>query len=484
MGVLIKNGLIYDGKGQAPFKKDILIKGKTIASIGKFSKKDADIVLDAEDGMVSPGFVDVNSGIDHYLNLFSDPHSEKYLLEGITTAIGGTNGSSLAPAYSARLKSVRKWGVGEKHKVNVNWRSFKEFINTLSQNGLGVNFASLVGHSTIRREIVGEELRDLTAKELQLFKKILRDAFKEGALGLSFGLDYAHSKNISYHEVEELAKVVKEEKKLFSSDIRDADSEENAFKSFKNLLDIVEKTGVNAEVSRLQPIASAKSSYEKIKEVLEERSKNLPLNIDCNTYEGTIVPFYQFLPDWAKRGNLENMNALISGEHHKDKILEHLKTVVRKPIIFGHMPQELKFIENKSLKELAEKKGGTQAEVFLSIMKMSSLKGVCLYQNVSKDILHKFLALPTSFIGSNGLHLLSSDSKPFADFLMWAKDTSGLPLEKAVAKVTSLPAKKFGIKDRGVIEENKFADIVIMKNGIISDVIVNGRIAIRNGEPQ
>ena len=194
--ILIKNISIIDGTGKPAFRADILIKDDKISAIGVFPNKQADTVIDGLGLTATPGFIDVNNDSDHYLGLFTNPSQDDFLLQGVTTIIGGQCGSSLAPLLYGSLKSIRKWtGANE---VNVDWRTIGELKNTLRRVGIGVNFATLIGHSTVRRDLIGEEIRDLTETETDIFRHAIERAMKDGALGFSTGLGYAHSRNVSY----------------------------------------------------------------------------------------------------------------------------------------------------------------------------------------------------------------------------------------------------------------------------------------------
>lgn len=183
MTILIRNGLVYDGSGEPPQKQDVFVRGKRITRLGNLSKINADINIDANGAMVTPGFIDINSTSDHYLSLFYEPYQEDFVRQGVTTAIGGNCGVSLAPLMDGSLASIDTWG--NPSRININWRSVKEFLSLLAKRGLGVNFGTLAGYETVRRAITKDELRDLTDSEIEAFKEILKRAFNEGAFGLS-----------------------------------------------------------------------------------------------------------------------------------------------------------------------------------------------------------------------------------------------------------------------------------------------------------
>lgn len=474
MSILIKNGTIYDGDKTPAFKADILIKNNSIAKIGGFEKNEADEVIDATDCLVTPGFIDINSASDHYLDIITDPYQEKFIKSGVTTIIGGNCGSSLAPLSRGDLKSIRKWGVDKINETNIGWHSFKEFIDVIEKRGVGVNFGTLLGHHTVRSEIIKDNSKDLTKKELSDLLYLIEKDLEEGALGVSIGLEYTHSRNLQEKELVEIAKLVNSKKRVFVSHLRDS---QKVKKSIKELFEIT-KDNNNIEINHLQPLSSSLKEYKEIEGIIEQKSDKQNINFDCNPYPGTILPFYKFLPDSLQFGDLEEMTEGI--ENNKDKVIEYLKQLTSKKIIIANVPKSLNFYNGKTLKEIASNCGTTQIETLYKLMIQTNLRGVCIYHNVNERTLDEFTFSKESFIASNGSIILLPNFNPFIKFLKKVEKSKSISLEKAIAKITSLPAKKYGIKNRGVIKKDYKADLVIMKDFKIRDVFVNGEKSLEN----
>ncbi|HQM35189.1 MAG TPA: hypothetical protein PKU90_02885, partial [Candidatus Paceibacterota bacterium] len=206
MKTLIRNGIILDGSGQSEKTGDILIENEKIKAISKdvAIKEDVDRVIDAEGSFIAPGFVDINNESDHYLTLFTAPEQESLIAQGVTTIIVGNNGSSLAPVFRDNLKSIRKWG---KVNINIDWQTISDFLKYLKKMKLRLNIHTLVGHSTMRRGIIGEEQRDLTDKELEQLIILTEKCIEGGAKGISFGLKYNHSNQTPFNELLELTRL-------------------------------------------------------------------------------------------------------------------------------------------------------------------------------------------------------------------------------------------------------------------------------------
>ena len=165
--ILIRSVKVIDGTGKPAYTADVLIDKDRIGAIGYFPSKTAEKVIDGMGYYLTPGFIDIHSDADHSLSIFSNPEQREYLSQGVTTIIGGNCGSSLAPLLYGTLESIQKWA--DINQINVDWQTTEDFLKILNKKKLGVNFFTLVGHSTIRRSLVGEVFRDLTDKELGVF---------------------------------------------------------------------------------------------------------------------------------------------------------------------------------------------------------------------------------------------------------------------------------------------------------------------------
>jgi N-acyl-D-aspartate/D-glutamate deacylase len=477
MSILIKNGLIYDGRGHPPFKKDILIRGKHIVGIGEIKKSKSEELINAEDAIVVPGFIDTSSQIDHYLQIFDNTSQEDLIGQGITTAIGGNGGSSLAPIFKDSLEEIEKRGSEPSLKMNINWENFYSFFKVLKKKKTAINFGSLIGHASIKRYLTHGENRDLTERELEAFKKIITKSFKEGALGVSLSFQFGYSRHTSKKELEMIAETVAEKNKVFALDLKDP---ENPEESVNEIYELSKKTNANIEINNLMPLMSSTSEYKKIKEDLEKKSSIQEINFDCQPYPYTKLSIHNLLPERFQKKNLKEMAELVCSGNHDEEIMEHLKIFSSKEIIIIYTPKEIKFLENKTIKEISKRWQENKSKTLLEIMKSSRLKAVCLLKNVNEKILKEMLFSNASLISSNGINL-NPRYQPFFEFINLAQKNNNISFEKSLMKVTSLPAIKFGIKKRGVIKENYYADLLVIKNGEISNVIINGKAVFDRG---
>lgn len=486
MSTLIKNGLIYDGNGTAPTKGDILIHGKYIVKRGTLSREHADIVIDAGGASVMPGFIDVTSHSDHHTSIFYEPYQEDFIRQGITTMIGGNCGVSLAPLLNGSLESVREWG--SEHGVNVGWHTVKEFLQMLTKRKLGLNFGTLVGHTSIRRAFTKNKFRDLTEKELESFKKLVGDSIKEGAFGLSVGLEHTHAARTPFSELRELVKTVASHDAIYAVHLRN--TREGLTSSIEEVLALAEETGANIEISHLQPIKKYGDSYVEAAKLIEKESAKQHINFDVNPFDSVPVLIYELLPVWFSEESIEHMHEKILTKNGRERLLPYLKENAPRDCIITHVPDaSLKYLEGKSIKEFATRNELKYEEGILKIMELTHLRATLAVKIVDTDTLNAFLVHPNSIISTNSASFgkkefkFTPSTETFPAFLRFADGSKLISVEKAVEKSTSIPAQKYGITKRGRIEEGYFADIVILSNFEPTHVFVNGTLAFKDGSP-
>ena len=184
LDILIKNGVVVDGVGTPAYHADVGIKNGRIEKIGFLGDPSAVIVIDATGQYVAPGFIDINNASDRNWTLFSHPNMESFLYQGVTTIIGGNCGSSLAPLATGNfITTIQKWA--DIKQINVNWSTLMEFFEELKRKKPMLNFGTLVGHATLRRNVVGDTFSELAEKEIGQMKHLLTEALKQGAFGFS-----------------------------------------------------------------------------------------------------------------------------------------------------------------------------------------------------------------------------------------------------------------------------------------------------------
>lgn len=485
MTTLIRNAVIVAPGKKSTERLDVFVSGEKISAIGSFPQRIADEVIDAEGAYLAPGFIDVNTDSDHYLSLFSNPRQDDFLRQGVTTIVGGQCGASLAPLLYGSLESIQKWV--DVSKVNVDWHLTGELLKVLDKQKLGVNFATLVGHSTIRRALVGETLRDLSPNEIQIFKTVVRQALREGAFGFSSGLSYIHSFHTPSEELQKLAAVVRDEKGLYATHLRKA--KEDIHHSVEETITLARSVKIPTVISHYLPVKGFEKQYQHGLEQISNISHDQPFYFDLYPFDVSVLPLYTFLPAWAQNGGLGAMNINLADEWMSKKILRDLPNFEEDDFTVSRAVNNETLV-GSNLGDIARMYGlRSTSEALLKLMQTTKLKASIFYHNVNMEVVKTALAHPRSLIASNAasFHENKLMRKParasgtFPAFLKLLEKDRLLPLKEGIQKITATPAKLYGFNDRGEVKEGFIADLACFKDGAIKFTMVGGVVAFRDG---
>ncbi len=487
MTLLIKNVRIIGGARDFPDPCDIFVNGERISAIGNFPKKPADVILDGQGAYLSPGFIDVSTASDHYLTLLEYPSQEDFLKQGVTTIFGGMCGASLAPLIYGGLESFRKWGGTD--RVNVNWHSMAEFLAEIDKRPLAVNFGTLAGHSTIRRAITGDAIRDLTKNELEVFKTTLVAALQEGGFGLSTGLEYIHTSKAPYSELKFLADITKRFNGVYATHLRNATDELEA--SVRETIKIADETNAKILVNHFVPITGYEKQYEQSLKTIESLPAEKDFRFGIYPSLFTMSAIYTFLPRWAQVEGFEKMRSQLKDNWMAAKIEKDMPKMEEDNFIVAQAPGN-DFLVGRSLREIGDMYNIDDGRgALLKLMATLDMRGAALYKNINEKLVTRAMASSRSFITSNAPSFgfakdrrLKSEhtTSTFMQFLSAVEDWKIMPLEEAIRKITLEPAKTFNLTGRGEIKEGNFADITCFKGSEIKFTVVNGSLAMQDGE--
>lgn len=502
MTLLIKNVRVLGGASARPRTSekqpveacDVFVTGEKISAIGNFSDKKTDETIDGQGAYLSPGFIDVNTDSDHYLTLFDHPAQEDFLRQGVTTIFGGMCGSSLAPLLYGTLESVRKWG-GSEDRINVDWHTMAEFLETIDRRPLALNFGTLAGHGTMRRAITSDGVRELAKNELGVLVETLRKAMQEGGFGCSTNLGSVHTQKATHAEVRSLAQIVRSGDGIYATHLEKTGL--GVSESVEETLRIIKETGVRALINHFVPIRGAEKDYEKALEMIEMLPPETDLHFDMYPFDTLLLPFYTFLPPWVRMGGFEVMLANISEEWLMPKITKDMEPIDEKRFTIAQAPGS-EFLVGKSLADLRSLYGVKDGrEALIKLMVTTKMRGVGLYENINRELLHKAMSSKRMLLASNAPSFdsspgssdraqLKSDrtTQTFTRFLELVERDNLMPIQAAIEKITREPAKKFGLTGRGEIKEGNIADLVVFKNGEVKCTVVNGKVAMKDGKFQ
>jgi N-acyl-D-amino-acid deacylase len=470
---------------------DVFVSDNKISAIGNFPNKKADVILDGQGAYLAPGFIDCNTGSDHYLTLFDNQGQEDFLRQGVTTIMGGMCGASLAPLLYGSLESLQEWG--DTDRVNVNWHTMAEFLAVMDKRPTAVNFGTLVGHTTVRRAIVGDAIRDLTKNELNVFVRTLESALAEGAFGLSTGLGYVNARKTPYAELRALAEVVKRSNGVYATHLR---QEATGIKeSVEETIRLARETGVSTLISHFVPIIGAEKEYEEALALIEDLPPEVDLHFDISPSANSLMPIYTFLPDWIQTGGIGVMTTNINDEWLMPRIKKDISALDEDHFFIAQAPGN-DILVGRSLREIREiYEVEDSRDALLRLMQALQLKGSVLYKNLDAALIARAIGSSRSLIASSAPSVI--DGQPgrkhfkserttatFSSFLSLVEEHNMMPFEDAIRKITRDPAKKFGIAGRGTVAEGNFADLVCFRGSDVKFTIVNGRVAEKENEFQ
>lgn len=458
--LLLKNATIIDGTGKKSYRSDIIISGDRIAKIGTFTPKKGMRVINALGKIATPGFIDVATGADHDLSIFTHPEQENYLRQGVTTIIGGTLGASLAPLIDSSLCGIRKWANPD--TINVNWQSVKEFFAVVGNKKLGVNFGTLIGGATMHRAIIGEGSRNATDGEVASLKKIATQTMKEGACGYSIDPEAAHAHGISFEEIKSIVGAIKEKKGVYTTTLG----------KINEALAITKATGAPTIINHLQPQLHEQIPIDEILQKIEGQKQ---VFFSINPCGETLRPIYTLLPAWARRHNLEAMYELVMSPLHSQKILFALeKTYIPRCTIVNTKNEST--LIGKKLRIFALERNMRLHEALFELMRITHLKALLSTEDGDQNAIKKLQVHRRALIASHG----AMRGAPFTTYLKNTTQDKSLALEKVIQKITSVPSSIFNLIKRGTIEEGQYADIALFdsNNWHPTHVMVNGSLAI------
>ncbi len=504
--ILIKGGTVIDGTGVARVRADVAVDGATVVAIGDLAGKSARKVIDARGKFVTPGFIDVNNHSDAYWKLFDNPTLDSMIHQGVTTIIGGNSGASLAPLIRPEaIKSIQKWT--DISGVNINWQTMDDLYVAVAKRSLATNFGSLVGHSTLRRALLGDEHRELTSEELDILAQELDEAMLDGALGLSVAIGYTHGRATTEEELERLAQVVAQRDGVWVVYL--SDERDGILDSLEQKMQIAQKTGVRLHLSHIKVIGS--KNWHLMEQVLgmvaQAREQGAQITADVYPYTVMSAVLYTLLPDWVTDGGRKMMLRRLADATVRERVEAELAaddTVDLGSIVLSVSPL-MKYISNRRLSEIAKSQEKSVASALIDVLLASEGHAVVLIDAIDPRGMRSAMSANGVMIASNGggyseedwhtgeiIHPRSFGA--FAQFLgKFVRDEKLITWEQAIAKITSEPATQYRLVGRGEIKVRKFADITVFDPAVVNSrasiktpyryaigvehVIVNGQIA-------
>jgi N-acyl-D-amino-acid deacylase len=485
--LIITNGKIFDGAGNPWFYGDIAIRGDSIAAIGRLGNAKATAHIDAAGLAVAPGFIDIHS--HGRRGIFAVPTAENYLREGVTTIIEGPDGSSAVP--------------------------LGPFLQKVSQTPISINFASFVGHGSIRTAVMGLVNRKATPQEVEKMKALAAQAMRDGAVGLSTGLFYVPGNYATTEEVIEIAKVVGALGGFHESHMRD--ETDQIEESMKETIRIGEEGHLPTQITHHKVIGPANwgKSVQTLQLVEQARARGVDVSIDQYPYTASSTGIAALFPQWSLAGG----NAAVVERLHASDARNKIKVEIVHNIRDGRGggdPKNIVIVNctfdpslaGKSLADLTRARGGdvtneNAAETAMALQEKGSCSAV--YHAIDEADVERIMRSPYTMIASDGEIPLFGKAAPhprsygtFARVLgVYVRERNIITLQDAIHRMSGMPAQRLSFGDRGLLRPGMKADIVVFDPATVSDkatfdkphqysagfreVLVNGKLVLRNG---
>ncbi len=514
--VLIVNGTVVDGTGAPGFPATVIVEGGRLrVERGPVPATDGAEVVDATGRVVAPGFVDQHTHSD--VSNLSEPHAISAIEQGVTTQVVGLCGFSAGPITDESLVGmVDEEPVFGFPDVSWDWRSIGGYLDTVNRVGIATNTVTLVGHSTLRRSVMGSAQRGPTTGELQRMKDLLREGMREGARGFSTGLSYAPGTFATIEELTELTGVAAEEGWPYHTHMRYGES--TVGESLEEAIATAERSGVELNVSHLypRPIDPPNEADRLIGMIEAARARGVRVTWDTTVFPRGGGAWVQSLPLWALDGGMTAMQARLHDPDVRRRIREFLERDTETAwaeqwddqLIVKVNRTEARALVGRTIGEVARERAADPLDTALDLVIEEGQFWVAPVIKRQAD-LDRLLSHPLGVPVTDGMAShpvkhrdLGIMPKTFGSFPQilgrYVREARVMSLEHAVHQITQVPAGRAQIRDRGVLADGLAADLVIFDPTTIANrateagdpaarpagidrVMVNGRWVVRDG---
>ncbi|MCG9900110.1 MAG: D-aminoacylase [Hydrotalea sp.] len=485
--MIIKNGRIIDGSGNSWYRGDLAILNGKITAIGRLESWKAEKVIDANNLIIAPGFIDVHTHIEG--NEAGNPLATNFIYNGVTTVIAGNCGSS-----------------------NRNMGAYFKWIDSLR---VSVNIASLIGQNDIRKAVMGTANRPATEEEMKKMESLMEQAMKDGAVGLSTGLIYIPGAYTPTEEIVRLAKIAGKYGGVYATHMRDEG--DRVVEAIEEALHIGRSAAIPVQISHFK--VSGQQNWGRSKETLamveKARMEGLDVTIDQYPYTASSTSLSTLLPDDVLADGRDSLLKRLDDPSKRKYIIEYMLAKLKKRklkhwsyAVVAQFTPDTRF-QGKSIEEInlllgRKHKASEEALTILDIMKQGNPSMV--FHGMSEGDIEYFMKYPFNMFASDASIRIFGEGVPHprgygtnARVLgQYVREKKVITLEEAIRRMTSLPAQKFNLRDRGFVLPGFAADLVIFDENMIIDkstftephqysigiqwVLVNGQITLENGK--
>ncbi|HYR28664.1 MAG TPA: D-aminoacylase [Thermoanaerobaculia bacterium] len=515
--VVIRNGMIYDGRGGAPYVGSVAIDGDRITAVGDVAGRGRREV-DAKGLAVAPGFINMLSWATD--SLIVDGRAMSDVKQGVTLEVMG-EGWSMGPLSDAMKADLVKYQGDIKY--DIGWTTLREYLDWLASRGISVNVASFVGATTIRIHVLGEVDRAPNAEELERMRALVRQAMEGGALGVGTSLIYAPAFYAKTDELIALNQAAAPFGGMYISHMRSEGA--RLLEAVEELITIAREAGVPAEIYHLK--AAGEQNWPKMDQVIarveKARAEGLKITADMYTYPAGATGLDAAMPPWVQEGGYEQWRKRLLDPATRAKVIAEMRTPTdqwenlmqlagspERVLLIGFKSDKLKPLTGKSLAEVARMRGVSPEDAAIDLVIEDESRVETVYFLMSEENIKKQIRQPWVSFGSDagapapeGVFLKSSTHpRAFGNFAnllgKYVREEKVIPLEEAIRRLTTLPASNLGIVERGALAAGQFADVVVFDPATVSapatfekpmqyatgmqHVFVNGTQILNDGE--
>ena len=487
--LIVRGGVVIDGSGNPWFRGDVAVAGDRIVAVAPKIEAAAIREIDARGKVVAPGFIDVHTHARR--GIFENPACENYVRQGVTTLFEGPDGDSPLP--------------------------IARFLERVEKARPAANFGMFVGHGSVREAVLGREDRDATPVELERMRALVRQGMSEGAFGLSSGLFYAPGVFAETEEVIELARVAGAMGGIYITHMRDEAS--GVVESVKETIRIAEEGSLPAQIThhKVMGAPNVGKSEETLALLHAARGRGVDVTSDAYPYTASSTSLHSgLLPSWANEGGRAGLLKRLADPEQRGKIRDYASEAIRLERGGGD-PKNIQIawaekepaLAGKTLTDVMRERGieptiANAAETVLQLLEKGQVRGI--YHAINAPDVDRILGDPYTMIASDGEVTIMGRAAPhprsygtFARVLaVYVRERKLLRLEEAIRKMTSFPAQRVGLADRGLLRPGMKADLVVFDPATVADratyenthqyatgvttVVVNVEVVLAGGE--
>jgi dihydroorotase/N-acyl-D-amino-acid deacylase len=511
LDLVVERGRVVDGTGAAWFRADLGLRGDRIVSMGDLSSARAKRRIDAGDRIVAPGFIDMLGQSE--LVVLVDNRVESKIRQGITTEVTG-EGGSIAPMNDVLLGEMKP--VLDKYRLHVDWTDLQGYGRRLAQGGSTVNFVTFVGAAQVRGEVLGLGDVEPSPAQLAQMEAEVEKAMEQGAAGVSTALIYPPGSYAKTEELIALARAAAKHGGVYASHIRD--EADGISEALDEAFRIGQKARIPVEIWHLK--VAGKRNLGRMKEVLDKieraRAEGVDVTADIYPYVASANGLDASIPEWAHDGGVDKMIARIADPAQRRRIAAEIRDKdfqregAETILLVSCVSPALKKWMGKRLVDVAAAMGKPPEEALMDLVvadraNVGKVRFSMSEEDVTLAMQRPWVSFDTDYQGQATDGPLAPDlahPRAFGAFPRvlgrYVRELKVLTLEEAIRKMTSLPARRMGLFDRGVLRPGMAADVVIFDPAAVRDVatfedpnrysegiayvVVNGRVVLDQGK--